>query len=394
MIKPKVAIIVSHPIQHFCPQYTSLARSQEWEIKVFFASDFGYKPYFDPSFGRRVSWSNIDLDSIPHEFLSSSETSGITHRTDATNLESRLFLYKPDVLVVYGYMQKLQRRAIQYGISNKIKILLCGDSENRADRPLLRKIAKKFILTHLFKKIDGFLTVGDANEQFYRTYGVPDDRMFRTPFPIDINILEAQFQQRKKLATLFRQQNKITDDTIVISTIGKLLPGKNQAELIDALRNLHIRVPVTALIVGSGPEEGRLRALAEGSNRNTILFTGFVPCEKCGEIYSVSDFYVHTSTADHHPLSVSEAIYMGCPVVISSRCGSYGPTDDVQNGFNGFVYESGALLKLSDQITRLAVNKSLRKQFSKNSRKIAKFNQQRAHHDGLHAALTGLDLLW
>jgi len=393
MPRPKVAIVVSHPIQHFCPQYVSLAENREWEIRVFFASDYGYKPYFDPSFGQRVSWSNIDLDSIPHEFLSSSESTGISSRTDAANLEFRLDTYKPDVLVVYGYTQKLQRRAIRYGFSHRIRILLCGDSESRAERPFYKKIAKKIILKRLFKRIDGFLTVGDANEQFYRHYGVPDHHMFRTSFPVDVRVLDAAFQRRHLLAAEFRRQHGIPENAVVISTVGKLLPGKNHAELIGALKILPPSVPITALIVGSGQEEEKLRTLAGERTGNTILFTGFVPCEKCGGIYATSDFYVHTSLADHHPLSVSEAIYMGCPVVISSKCGSYGPMDDVQNGFNGFVYETGNPLNLSDRIKRLAVNKLIRERFSRNSRKIAILNQQRAHHDGFHAALTGLDLL-
>ena len=60
-----------------------------------------------------------------------------------------------------------------------------------------------------------------------------------------------------------------------------------------------------------------------------------------GECYCAADVYVHCSDNEPHSLAITEAIYCGLPVVLSDRCGSYGPTDDVQPGINGFVYRCG-----------------------------------------------------
>jgi glycosyltransferase involved in cell wall biosynthesis len=54
--------------------------------------------------------------------------------------------------------------------------------------------------------------------------------------------------------------------------------------------------------------------------------------------YAVSDVYIHPPSIEPHSIAMSEAIYVGCPVVLSDRCGSFGPTDDVREGINGFVY--------------------------------------------------------
>ena len=45
--KLKIAIVVSHPIQHFCPQYVSFAKNKDIELKVFFGSALGHKKYTD-----------------------------------------------------------------------------------------------------------------------------------------------------------------------------------------------------------------------------------------------------------------------------------------------------------------------------------------------------------
>ena len=52
----------------------------------------------------------------------------------------------------------------------------------------------------------------------------------------------------------------------------------------------------------------------------------------------------------NHSLSISEAIYMGCPVIISDKCGSYGETDDVQVNKNGFVFECENVVQLKSYI--------------------------------------------
>ncbi len=55
-----MAIVVSHPIQHFAPFYRAIAKELAIESKVFFASRFAMKPSFDPGFNQLVQW-DIDL---------------------------------------------------------------------------------------------------------------------------------------------------------------------------------------------------------------------------------------------------------------------------------------------------------------------------------------------
>jgi len=56
----KLAIVVSHPIQHFVPFYRALAAHSEIDLIVLFASRIGVQPYFDREMNTTITW-NMDL---------------------------------------------------------------------------------------------------------------------------------------------------------------------------------------------------------------------------------------------------------------------------------------------------------------------------------------------
>jgi len=109
--KLKIAIVVSHPIQHFCPQYESFAKNEKIELKVFFASALGFKKYTDPQFKRDISWSSLRLQNFNHVFLNGEETLPADKTLDAPALDQALVNFGPGLVVVYGYFQPVLRRA-------------------------------------------------------------------------------------------------------------------------------------------------------------------------------------------------------------------------------------------------------------------------------------------
>ena len=129
------------------------------------------------------------------------------------------------------------------------------------------------------------------------------------------------------------------------------------------------------------------------SSNIRVEFAGFVDPVELPKYYAASDLYIHPSKVDPHPLAISEAIYMDCPIIVSDRCGSYGENDDVQNGKNGFIYKWGDIYGLSELIERFAKNKGLRITFGEVSHKIAVESQEKAHLSGFKKALLENNLL-
>lgn len=380
----KVAILVSHPIQHFCPQYASFATKENVELKVFFASALGLKKYFDPNFRKEITWSNLYLDEFQHLFLNGEKVLPSNSKLDAKSLSIELTKYRPDVLVVYGYFQKLQRRAWRWAARNNTKLAYISDSELRSKRKNLLNWGKSLFLKFYFSKIDFFLTVGNANEEYYSAHGVPGRKMLRMHFPIDIRTYLSSYENRAELRQNVRLRFEIQQDSVVLAMVGKLVPWKNQNHIIDAMLLLEEKgVCCELFVIGSGEMMDGWRTLAMKLKKSRVHFTGFVNSQELPSYYAATDIYVHTAGVEPHSIAISEAIFMGCPVIISDRCGSYGHSDDVQEGKNGFVYRFGDIEQLAKKIEELSVNSELRKVFSDHSHIIARSFQMRSHHQVL-----------
>ena len=198
MKKPRVAIVVSHPIQHCCPQYASLARSTEYDLCVFFASTVGAVPYKDTNFNKTIQWDNLNLGAFNHVFLSDRPVPSSKY-LDATNLSRQLDEFNPDVVIVYGYWQRFQKRVKEWVRNNERLMYYISDSECHRCETAARRRLKAILIRRHFLHIDRFLTVGNANEFFYHSHGVPTVRMTRMHFPIDVEQFERAYQQRMAL---------------------------------------------------------------------------------------------------------------------------------------------------------------------------------------------------
>lgn len=340
----RIAIVVSHPIQHFCPQYASWAKRKGVVMKVFFASNLGAQTYFDKDFKTNINWSSLYLDEFDHEFLNGDKILAADKNLGAGNVGDRLHAFSPDLIIYYGYFQQLSAQVRKWAIQNSVKLAYISDAEFRQHRPLWKRIVKYPFLYFYFKKIDAFLTVGDANEDYYHFYGVPKHKMKRMHFPIDINTYKNAWQQRFTLRNNFRMAHNIGEDVFVLSVAGKLVQWKCQDHLIDLLKKLEQEdrhKKYCLLIAGSGPQEELWKKKAAALKHNTTIFLGFVKPEELPAIYAASDAYVHPALREPHSLSISEAIYMGCPTIVANTCGSWGNNDDVQENKNGYVFKQG-----------------------------------------------------
>ncbi len=253
----RIAVVVSHPIQHFCPQYSSWARLVGIELKVFFASRYGLDPYVDKDFGRTVQWDGLVLD-FPHEFLPGAAERQLDARIDCDALDTSLMKFSPDAVVAYGYVQPLQKRVIRWAKRNSRRLLMVGDSELRTHRNLLKQLAKQLALPHIFADVDAFLTVGDANEQYYRAYGVHDRKLVRCSFPIDTASFDAMLERHEVVRRERRAALGIPADHVVLLMVGKLVQWKRQRDLVEFANRERRGRPLTVVLAGTGPDQQAL----------------------------------------------------------------------------------------------------------------------------------------
>ena len=386
----RLAVVASHPIQYFCPQYASWSRLAGIDLRVFFASRHGLEPYRDAGFGATVRWHGLALD-FPHEFLAGAAERPVNAAIDAPNLGQRLAGFGPHCLLVYGYGQRLARRAAAWAGRAAVPLLMFTDSELRSRRRWWRRAVKALVLPRRLGQVDRFLTVGDANEAYLRRYGVPDERFIRCPYPVDIEFIEEAASNRQPLRAALRSRLGIPLDRHVVLMAGKLLPHKRQRDLVAfANRVRAVRNDVTVVLAGSGADEAQLRRLAQAHGAGGVVFAGFVQPRTLAHYYCAADVYTHCSEREPYGVAVSEAVCAGLPVVVSDRCGCVGPTADAQPGVNGYAYPCGDVAALTTALARILDSRERREAMGRESLRIGRANQRLAHGAGLLQALDSL----
>jgi glycosyltransferase involved in cell wall biosynthesis len=125
-------------------------------------------------------------------------------------------------------------------------------------------------------------------------------------------------EQRRAVRTQYA-----LDDAYVLLTVNFLHPRKRIDLFLRAFAALKTRVPhAVALVVGAGPENDALQALArELKIADAVRFTGFVPDAQLPAYYAASDVYVHTCKNESFGLSVLEASAAGLPVIAVAEGG-------------------------------------------------------------------------
>ena len=93
-------------------------------------------------------------------------------------------------------------------------------------------------------------------------------------------------------------------------------PLYNVAATLRAFARIQARYPeATLTLVGSGSQDGSLRAQAAELELRHVTFAGRVPPSEIQRFYADADIYVQTPEIDNMPLSVLEAFASGLPVV-------------------------------------------------------------------------------
>lgn len=99
--------------------------------------------------------------------------------------------------------------------------------------------------------------------------------------------------------------------------VGRLLYWKGVHIAIEAFQQLRVHMPAAKLtIVGSGPEEGRIKAQAAAANVvQDVEFIPWLPREQIFDLYETHDLLVFPSLHDSGGTVVLEAMSRGLPVI-------------------------------------------------------------------------------
>lgn len=363
----RLAVIVSHPIQHFAPWHRELAKLSGVELRVFFCCKWGVEAYADPDFGTQVQWDIPLLEGYKHEFLPIAEApKKLTFgAVDNPKITEALDHYNPDVVQSFGYAYRTNWRAAQWCRKRNKPLLLYSDTNANTPTALWKRVLKSIIVRKFYSYVDAALFVGDNNRTYHERYGIPDSRLFAGTMPIDANRLLSAVPDRAEVRRQVRSAHGIPDDAFVVAFCGKYTANKCPLDLVAAVHQAaRDGANVWALMIGDGSERGNLEEFCRLNKVRNCTLTGFINQSKVPRYLVAADALALMSARDQHPLVVVEAGTFGLPVIASDSIGCIGPNDTARVGVNALIYPWGDRRALQQAIESLSSDTELYKRMS------------------------------
>jgi len=162
-----------------------------------------------------------------------------------------------------------------------------------------------------------------------------------------------------------KKELRINEEDLLLGTISRLDPVKNQKMMIDAFYEVNkAKANTKLLIVGDGPSRERLEKHAiKLKLDNSVIFTGFQTSPD--EYLALMDVFLLSSFTEGTSISLLEAMSLGKPSVLTDVGGN---SEVIDNGTHGFLTQSNDVLQFSDKILTLLMDNNLRAKLGDNSK--------------------------
>lgn len=164
-----------------------------------------------------------------------------------------------------------------------------------------------------------------------------------------------------------RKNLGILESELVLGTVARLDPVKNQSLMLDAFAVVLEQLPNSKLLmVGDGPDRNLLEKKAKdlGIDEN-VIFTGFKP--EPVNYLALMDLFLLSSHTEGTSMTLLEAMSLGIPTVATNVGGN---PEIVIHGETGLLTEPDNIGSFAKAIRQLAGDRSLMERFSNESKRV------------------------
>jgi glycosyltransferase involved in cell wall biosynthesis len=221
-------------------------------------------------------------------------------------------------------------------------------------RDFILQVALQYSLT----KCDRFIVTSDyLKKEWSPRWLQKKTEIIYPPFSIE------KFKIANKNEKPKRDENRC-----VIGFVGRLSEEKRVDDLLRAIKIVKDKHEnVNCLIVGTGPEEGKLKKLVSELNlSHMVSFTGY--SKNSFEKLLDFDIFVLPSRTEGCPIVILEAMASGLPVVATNVGGNM---ELVQDDVTGILVPTNNPFVMAEKICKLITNKNLRLNMGKNGKSLA-----------------------
>ncbi len=167
-----------------------------------------------------------------------------------------------------------------------------------------------------------------------------------------------------------RKKYSVKDDEVLLLLVSRLTEEKNLEFLFRCVvLALKKNSRTKFLVAGEGNFKEKLEEIVEKNNlKDRIIFAGLVSREELKNYYAAGDIFVYSSLSETQGMVITEAMYIGLPIVAVSAPGA---VDLIENKKNGFLVQENPE-EFSLAIERLIKDENLRIRMSKEAAKVAR----------------------
>ena len=197
---------------------------------------------------------------------------------------------------------------------------------------------KKRVLPYLYNQVaDAVLVLSSASKNFIHSLGVPQEKIFLTPYVVDNDSIASTARGSSRSA--MRAEWNIPDEATAVVFCAKFIPRKRPQDVVEAFAAAHTTNSYL-IMVGDGPLAEDLKSQVQQLGiENKVRFLGLVKYSHLPQVYAACDVLAFSSEYEPYGLPVNEAMICGIPVVVSDRIGA--GYDLVTEGKTGFTYPCG-----------------------------------------------------
>jgi glycosyltransferase involved in cell wall biosynthesis len=264
---------------------------------------------------------------------------------------------------VTGFSVIAARLATLFGKTVCIKPATSGDLYTIFSKSSL----KHSLYERWFKQIDHWIAISQELKKELMSCEVSENKIHCVPnFVNSMKFTKASPERRE----LLRKRFSISSNQVVFLFLGRLEKRKGVQYLLEAWK----KQPCGALwIVGSGPEEDRLKKQAQEKGYEQIQFHGSTL--KPLDYYQAADVFVLPSLKEGFPNVLLEAMSCGLPC-IATKIG--GVVDLLKEDVQGLLVEAAAIDPLSKAMRHVADSSEDRIRWSKNAIETAQDKYDRS----------------
>jgi glycosyltransferase involved in cell wall biosynthesis len=314
----------------------------------------------------RLKQNNINFSIIPHLKRELSPINDILAIFEITKLIKKI---NPDIIHLNSSKISILGTIALKLINPKSKIPL-GLSSGRRQNPKLfytvhgwvfneplskrKKLFYKYAEKLTARRKDKIICVSEYDRQIAIKEKIAPAEKLTTIYN---GMAQIDFLQKENAKKILQSKMQVTNDKLLVASIGNLYKTKDFKNFIRAIAilNTNQKSQITALVIGDGSEKQNLEKLIKELKLENNFFLGG-KINNAVQLLSAVDIYVCSSVKEGLPYSILEAMQAGLPIVTTNVGGI---PELITNGIEGILVEPQNSDALANAIVNLINNNEL-----------------------------------